>query len=466
MKNKDKLISQVVNGFQENKGKASVYCFSVGVIPELVYSIITPFCKKHPNRQIFIVVDSYNTRKNIYSYLKSKDADLETGYDVKILSADYVKSKFTYNYELTITVGVNDNLELINKLSNESRFTLAILTKNIMNNDFIHGIRGFLPSIETADLDIAIRRDNIYSPVEEWRQGVELSDEDRELYDKYSEYITTSVTIFGSLDNIEKCKTGDAKYGISAATFRNNIAHQNGWREDLDTTIPIMKQIDDIYNPNILLDRAHNFYTIAKQRRDLVTDNKSKLDKIYQICCDNRDKRILIVSRRGEYAAKITEYINNRAEIEKSNLWCRDYHDCLDARPLVKLDGHPVLYKSGERKGQPVMAAWQKQSSINEALFNAHSINILSIKSSSNPKLKIAVDVVILTSSLCDIIDVKMRFANVTFDNAVTKVYRLYCIGTIENEKLNKEIDNPIIKVMNDTENFVGYDEFSGNIVL
>ena len=71
MKNKDKLINKIIDGFQYYKGKASTYCFSTNVIPELIYNIISLFTKKHKDASIFIVVDSYNTRKNIDNYLKT-----------------------------------------------------------------------------------------------------------------------------------------------------------------------------------------------------------------------------------------------------------------------------------------------------------------------------------------------------------------------------------------------------------
>ena len=52
MTSKNKYIKQVVDGFQNNKGKASIYCFTSSIIPELVYNIIVPFSKKHTNEQI------------------------------------------------------------------------------------------------------------------------------------------------------------------------------------------------------------------------------------------------------------------------------------------------------------------------------------------------------------------------------------------------------------------------------
>ena len=462
MKNKDKLINQVIDSFQRLKGKASVYCFSKDVIPELLYHIITRLTQKHKDASIFIVVDCYNTRKSILDYLKENNINEDVSYNIKCLSVDYIREQYNYSYDLIITVGVNDNFSILNKLCRESKFTLSILTKNIMDNNFINNIRNILPCIDTADLDIAIRHDNIYSPVEEHRYGVELSDDDRELYNKYTDYITTCISIFGELSNIEKCKKGDDKLGISAADFRNTIAYENGWREDLDTNIPFMKQIDDIYNPNILFERACTFYTITKQRRDLVCDNDAKLEVIKNICLDNKDKKILIISKRGEYAAKITKYLN-----ENSDIKCGDYHDCIEDAIAIDDMGIPILVKSGVNKGKPRVVGAQAQSSLNERRFNAGYINALSIKSASNIKLKIACDIVILTSSLCDnIIEVKSRFTDIVFNSVPTKTFRVYCNSTIENDKLNKEKENTLFTIINETENNVLYDENSGDIIL
>ena len=462
MKNKDRLINNIVEGFQRFRGKASVYCFSINIIPELIYNIVTRFTNKNKNASIFIVVDCYTTRKLIFDYLKKYNISKDAGYNIGCLSVDYIKSNYHYSYSLIITVGINHDYNIINKLHTESKFTLSILTKNVMDNSFITNIRNILPCIETADLDVAIRKDYIYSPVEEHRYGVELSDDDRRLYDKYTDYINTSVSIFGDLSNIEKCKKGDEVLGISAVDFRNTIAKENGWREDLDTNIPFMKQIDDIYNPNVLFERACNFYTITKQRRDLVCDNKAKLEVIENICIDNKDKKILIISKRGEFASKITKYLN-----ENCGIICGDYHDCIDDAIAVDDNNIPVVIKSGPKKGSLKIIGAQAQSTLNERRFNNGIINVLSIKSSSNTKLKTACDIVIFTSPLCDsIINVKKRFVNVSFDNVLTKTYMIYCMGTIENNTLDKQKENSIISVIDETENNLEYDENSGDIIL
>ena len=341
MNNSDKFIKEVKQGFQNNRGKGSIYCFTKSIIPKLVYEIIEGVRLKDSNRTIFIVTEDFETRQQIlnYRYLEN----------VKILSKTYINIKYIYNYDLTILVGVNDSLDIINHLCKSSKFTLAILTKNMMNAGIINSIRTNLPNITTTISDNAIKSDKVYSPVEETRIGVDISDDDNIAYKKYTDYINNCISVFGELSNIEKCKNGDPRLNISASEFRYTLAKENGWSEDLNTNIDFHKQIDEIYNPNTLFEKACTFYTIAKQRRDLVGDNVAKLSEIAKICFENPDKKILIISKRGEFAAMVTKYINS-ACIDDS-VKCGDYHDCIEDAIATDKEGNIIYVKSGLRLG-------------------------------------------------------------------------------------------------------------------
>ena len=339
---KEKVIKTIIDGFQAQRGKMSFYCFDSELIPKIIYNVVMLFHNKHSDEQIFIVVDSYNTRKAIANYIKDKN---KNDINVKILSEDYINTKYHYNYKLIITVGVNSNFDIIKHLNDESKFTMCILTKNIMNNNFVHNIRKILPNITIVDTAITENTARIYQPVEEHRIGIDISDEDRQSYDKYTEYINTTLSILGNLYNIEKCKKGDNQLNISATEFRTNLAKENGWNEHLDTTIPFMKQIDDTYNPNIIYERACTFYNITKSRRDLISDNEAKFETIKNICLDNPNKRILIVSKRAEYAGKVSAYLRDYG------IKCGDYHDCLEDKIAVDDMGIPITIKSGSILG-------------------------------------------------------------------------------------------------------------------
>lgn len=76
-------------------------------------------------------------------------------------------------------------------------------------------------------------------------------------------------------------------------------------------------------------------------------------------------------------------------------------------------------------------------------------------------------DIVIITTPLCDsIIDIKKRFNKIAFIGTPTNLYKIYCKNTIESETLRKQQKTPLIKVIEEEENFIGYDENFGAVVL
>ena len=219
--------------------------------------------------------------------------------------------------------------------------------------------------------------------------------------------------------------------------------------------------IDDNYNPNILFEKACTFYNISNERRNILLNNKNKINEICDICLKNMDKKILILSKNGEFAAAITNYIN----LTLKNDTCGDYHDCIEDMAAVDMYGNPILIKSGKDKGKPKIVKSAAISSNNEKRFNNGNINILSAKVSSNIKLSINVDIVIFTDGIStDIIEVKSRFTNSTF-NVPTITYRLFTNDTIEHKKLLEKNQPANIRIYNTNEKNAIFDEKSGDII-
>lgn len=457
--NLSKFIKEVLDGFLSNKGKGSVYCVN-NEYAKVVKEVIEKFREKSPENPIFIVVDTYTTRQAIVKALKTnKDINMDI---IKVISADYVNEKYRYAYRLIVTVGIDD-FDKLKFLNTHATFMISLLTKSITNTTLISNIRSILPDIKTTVSAVAVRADHIYSPVEEVHQSVKLSIDDQEGYQKYTDYITNCTAIFGTLDNIQKCKFGDSKLNISGSEFRNMVARENGWNEELDTTVEFQKQIDDTYNPNVLLERAMNFYNMAHQRRNLLTDNLCKLDEILSICQEHKGERIMIVSMRAEFARTITNHIN-----ENSDIICRDYHDCIPDAIAMDMYGEVIPIKSGKDKGKPKILKAQSLSTLNLSDFNNSVCNVLSIKNASDTKLKTAIDVVIFTSPFCnDIIDFKTRFTGIEFTSKPNKVYKIYCSNTIESSHLSKQKESPLITIINkNDDDIVNYNENSGDIIL
>ena len=98
MKNKDKLIKEIKQGFQANKGKGSIYCFTKEIIPDIVFNMIISFKKKHINESILVVTDNYNRRLDIINRFNKVETDYIKTLNVTIMSSDYVNTKYRYRY--------------------------------------------------------------------------------------------------------------------------------------------------------------------------------------------------------------------------------------------------------------------------------------------------------------------------------------------------------------------------------
>lgn len=459
MKTNDQIITTVLNKFQEQKGHGSMYCFSKSVIPSIINAVISRILAKRSNAPCLILVPDLSTRTHILKSLKELGL-INDESNIKCLTADFVKNGHRFYFTIVITVGINDDFNLISKCVETCKFVLSIFTENIMDNCFINAIREILPSIDINKLDNEISRNSIYSPVEEHRVKVGLNQEDKEKYDKCTDYINTTISILHDLDTIQKARLGDPSKGLSANDVRYNIAVENGWRYDLDMNVQFMKAIDDLYSPTAIEERAHNFYNVSRERRDIIVSNKEKLHKILNICKKNNDKKIIIMSKQDEFAAMITKYLND------NGLRCGDYHDHIEDSIAIE-NGNIILIKSGPDKGKPKIMKAKAQSTLNAKKFKTGEINILSMKCAADPKITIDCDIVIFTSPMCgNIIDMKQRFSKIAFNETPTITYVLYTDNTVEMDKFAK--DDKMITVIEDEpvmDDFVFYNNSNEIIV-
>ena len=269
------------------------------------------------------------------------------------------------------------------------------------------------------------------------------------------------MVIIGDIRNIDRIKHGDRQLGLSGAEVRDKIARSNGWSETLDMSIPFNKQIDSAYNPTLLYEKACTVYEVMRKRRDLVTDNEAKLSYILDIIKENTNKKFVIISKRGEFAALVTKYLN------ANGIKCGDYHDCIEKAVAVDDDGVPILIKSGTRKGEPKIIGSQAISTANLRRYISGDIQVLSTKNSSLNGLELACDAWIITSSLCeDIRTIKGRFADLHFTTNPNIIYNLYCSGTIEATAIDKVKGSAIHAIIEDTEKNLYVDENTGDIIL
>lgn len=113
------------------------------------------------------------------------------------------------------------------------------------------------------------------------------------------------------------------------------------------------------------------------------------------------------------------------------------------------------------------MLASAAQMNMAEDYLNRGLTFILSANNSPNRKLNCEIDLVIITSSLCETFEsYKYRLNYVDFTGNPIVFYQLYCLNTIEEKQLENQkptINHTIVK---NVKKEVNYDENSGVVIV
>lgn len=442
----------------EYKGRGSIHCVKPLDYSEIVCRIITQMRNKNPTAKVFIAVKEWAIRVKIFDKFKAYDIDAKT---INCVSETYLNAKYTYHYDICFIVGFDTITPEVYNLFVHSKFRLMLLTDDVIDSKKLANIYEKCKPINNPIDANSINAYRLSLPVEEHQIAVDFANaEHLNVYNQYSEYITQVLQIFGDFNNIAYARKG-APDGRSSEQVLNDIAKYNGWSSTMDMSNPFTKQIDECYNPIILGEKAHTCYDVMRKRGVLVSDNSAKLEAIGQIVRDNPDDKIIIISKRGEFAAEITNYLN-----ETFGEICGDYHDKIEPRVMTDDNGVPVLYKSGSMKGQPRIAHAQAIGSRNLDFYNRGRLRVLSLKNASNTAISASFSVMIITSSLCDTIDeIRYRFNHLDIDSNKLVVYKLFMNETIEEKALGKEKPSPNHTIIEAKKNFVFGSENNEDII-
>ena len=462
--NGSRTVAEALNGFLYHKGRASLHLKEHNVVPEVIYNCLVNFRNKHNNEndKVLIITKSSEDVTKIHSKLVKFSPSYKTDLNVIILSRKFVHNT-NINAKLTITLGLEENPDEILKFASETTFILNIMLKDFIDSFALNSIISVLPSIRITANHANLNRLRIGTPVEEECISCSLDDDDSQLNSKYDEFISDCVKRFGSFENVAYARTGNPKTNQSASEVRESIAFANGWNYHLDVTSNYQKSIDDAYNPNVLKELSDNFYILTRKRRDLLTDNKSKIPVIINLVKQNLDKRIAIVCVRGEFANDIEKSIN----AELGYTACLGYHNELEPAYMRDEYGEFIRYKSGQNKGELKLFKSKALETANLASFQASEVNILCIKNSSSTSLAGTFDIVIFTSPIClDMVEFKKRYNHINIEGVPNKTYRIYCEGTIEELKLNSMKKYSHINVLKKETNISTIDLDTGDILL
>lgn len=467
------LFTNAIEHWRENKGVGTA------LIPEplndkvMVLSILQRIYARSPTSKTVIITNNFNQRYEIIEFLTTQE-DEENNEEfkrllkddfIKVFTIDFVIRQRSIQYPLLcIAYHPDKAYETVLNYLKYSRFKLLVVNKlfaNVEDTNEYYKVCPILDDFKPNEVE-AVR---LNTPVEETQIGVTIPEDSkaRETLDRANEYISTSIAIFGSFDIMQQARLGNNTLNISANNICAQIAQENGWNSNLDMSIEFNVEIDRLYNPMNLKERASKTYEIIRTRSQLLSDYDGKLEEVLNIIQDNPDKKILVISKRGEFANRITEYLNccSFAPI------CGNYHDRVDPIPAVDMEGRPVYYKSGAKKGERRMMAAQAQKTYNENLFNQGGLSVLSLNNAPDKELTVDVDIVIITSPQCESIKSYMyRLSGLGYREGKIALYTIYCKNSMEEKLLdNKELAN-IHTIINKCEKSVISEENSDFVVV
>ncbi len=459
----EELFNEAMNHWRDAKGKGTALIPKNFNDKAIVLGVLQRVLARSPTAIVIIVTETYNERLDLIEYITTQD-DKENNEEfkslikkktLKIITSTLVESisSWILHPHLVILYHISDINEYVEKLLNQAKFNLVILNslKDINRLDVLYKYSPILPDFKQNEID-EIRTS---TPIEDMWIGITIPEDSdvNKLLTYYNDYITTSLNIFGSFDIIKQTRLGNSDYNVSATQICNQIAKENGWNDHLDMSVELNVQIDALYNPNNIRERATQTYEIIRNRANLLSDYEGKLEEILKIVNDNPNDKILIINKRGEFANKVTEYINNMSD----TIICGNYHDKVDPVPAIDADGNPIVYKSGVNKGKRKMMMCQAQKTLNQTLFNKGSLRVLCTNNAPDKELSICIDRIIITSPLCeDIRSYLYRLSHVNFNGSQLNLNTLYIKGSLEETKLlNKDVAENHTIVNNCQENVI-----------
>lgn len=435
----EEVMNNAVERWRANAGKGTAYIFPPFDERAYLITILHKMYNKDPTTNVVICLDKYEERAKLIKYFTTASDDEHNVLLSKAINSKHLKiwtidlvAKLKELPELIVLFKVSEYYKNIRHLVEATKFRLVILNKIITNIDNLYTIAPVIEEFSVNNQIVA----RTSTPVEEIRYGVELG-ENAAFYKDYSDYITTSMNIFTSIDSLTKARNGDYTQNLSSIQYCYQIAYDNGWSEDLDMTLSFNKSLDDMYNPNTLKDRAFNTFEYIRKRAALAINNYEKVKIIADILNsnDNKDKRFLIISKDGNFSNDITNYINNNTTHK-----CGNIHNKVFTIPAVDMYDNPIYVKTGKNKGERKTMGAAAQKTLNITKYNAGLLDVLSASNSIEKDVQFSVDVVIITSPMCFTLqEFLYRLSNVIFNTDNIKCYMLYTFSTIEEKALKSQ---------------------------
>lgn len=452
----EELHEQSVYQWRMNKGIGTFIIPAPLDVLRPLLMILPAMYNKSPTIETDIIVVDFVDKDKVKDYLLHNSEPVHSNvYSnfitrglIKVLTVSEAADTFSdLNPTLVVIYNPKECLHYYVGLLDKAKFKL-VLSSTLLTGK-LEQINNLIPRVGSYN-QASVDEIRSSRPVKETLVPLVI-DEDSNLkkkLDYYNKEISTAISIFGDFDTIKMARLGNSNTNSSSMAVCYNIARQNGWNENLDMTIQFNVEIDELYSPNALKERASGIYEIIRSRGLALASSDEKLSYILKIVEDNIDKNILIINKHGDFANEVTKYINDNTHYNT----CYNYHDKVENIPAIDDNGNEVLIKSGANKGKPKMLGVKSQKNLAQRLMNKGTIHVLSTNAAPDKDLAVNIDVIVITSPLCDTIETYLyRLSKVEFAKEI-QLYTLYYKGSLEEKKLDERIVPPTHTVINKAE--------------
>lgn len=452
----EELHEKSVYQWRMNKGIGTFIIPAPLDVLKPLLMILPAMYNKSPTMETDIVVADFVDKDKIKDYLLHKSEPIHSNVYSNLITKGLIKIRtvieatvsFTYlNPNLVVIYNPKECLYCYVGLLDKAKFKLILSSIPLIGG--LEQLNNLVPRVGSYNQS-SIDEIRSSRPVKELLVPLVI-DEDSNLkkkLDYYNKEISTAIAIFGDFDTIKMARLGNSNTNSSSMAVCYNIARQNGWNENLDMTNQFNIDIDELYSPNALKERASGIYEIIRSRSLALASSDEKLSYILKIVEDNADKNILIINKHGDFANEVTKYINDNTHYNN----CYNYHDKVENIPAIDDNGNEVLIKSGVNKGKPKMLGVKSQKNLAQKLMNKGAIHILSTNAAPDKDLAVNIDVIVITSTLCDTVETYLyRLSKVEFAKEI-QLYTLYYKGSLEEKKLDERIIPPTHAILNKAE--------------
>lgn len=418
--------------------------------------ILPAMYNKSPTLVTNIIVADFVDKDKVTDYLLHKSDPVHSNVYSKLITEGFIKiltvgeatDIFSHLYPtLVVIYNPKECLYCYIGLLDKAKFKL-VLSSNLFTGK-LEQLNNLVPRVGSYN-QASIDEIRSSRPVKEVLVPLVIDENSnlKKKLDYYNKEISTAIAIFGDFDTIKMARLGNSNTNSSSMAVCYNIARQNGWNENLDMTIQFNVEIDELYSPNALKELASGIYEIIRSRSLALASSDEKLSYILKIVEDNVDKNILIINKHGDFANEVTKYINDNTHYNS----CYNYHDKVENIPAIDDNGNEVLIKSGVNKGKPKMLGVKSQKNLAQKLMNKGAIHVLSTNAAPDKDLAVNIDVVVITSPLCETIETYLyRLSKVEFAKEV-QLYTLYYKGSLEEKKLDERVVPPTHTILNKAE--------------